>query len=513
MVWTEDMVKELLEYAQEVGVRLAQAVCYRHNRGEDFNPDLERLYLVSDIIFALENDDMYKDSDYDNLYEKIKSISVQRFKYKRMIRYIQRPSSDLPISFLVIALDGTDITSSSFTANWQVSGYAEGYLLDVATDENFENFLSGYENLDVGDVTEYEIDDLCAGTNYYYRVRAYRGEITSDYSNIISVKTDYVYDYDGNAYSSIKIGNQEWMVENLRVTHYRDGSPIVNMIYNTWQNQAASWTNGYGGYSFDTFTTSGNDITSGIKAPGDYGYAVLNETVNLNAGDYIYYNINVTINSGSGLYVVLFKNDSPNGWQGLSNGSNEGGFIIMSSGTYTLGICTLTTAGIDFSATFQMADNYHKGWANADYGCYCWYNNDINYKDPYGALYNWYAVVDTRGLVPEGWRIPTVEDFQTLHDYFGAYAGGKLKETGTDHWNPPNTGATNESGFTAVGNGWRSSTGLFTNLKNYGTLWSQSERSTLEGYRPLLYAGSYLFNYNNYTDKREGCVVRCIKDT
>lgn len=338
---------------------------------------------------------------------------------------------------------------------------------------------------------------------------------------VVSDGTDWFYnragssgvveDYDGNIYHTVKIGSQLWMVENLRVTHYNDGLPIVNMIYDTWQNQANSWTNGYGGYSFDTFTTSGSNITSGIKAPGGYGYAQINETISLQEWDYLYYNIDVTINSGSGLNVVLFKNGSAIGWNGLNNGTNQGGFIIVSAGNYSLGICTLTTVGIDFSATFLMADNYHRGWNAADYGCYCWYDNNINYADPYGALYNWYAV-DSGYLAPEGWRIPTVTDFETLHNYLATNVGGKLKEIGTTHWDSPNTGATNESGFTAVGNGWRNNAGSFVNLKAYGTFWSQSEKTSYEGYYALLYASSDVFNYNTYSYKNSGFAVRCVKD-
>lgn len=413
-----------------------------------------------------------------------------------------------------VAKEATLVGSSSFVANWYFSPRAEEYYIDVALDENFENILPSCDNLPVGNVDEYKIEGLSSGTTYYYRVRAYNKSLYSDSSNVIVVNTPYVvvYDYDGNEYSTIQIGGQLWMVENLRTTHYNDGSPIINMIYDTWQNQANSWTNGYGGYSFDTFATSGSNITSGIKAPGGYGYAKINETISLQEGDYLYYNIGVTINSGSGLNVVLFKNGVAVGWNGLNNGTNKGGFIIVSAGDYSLGICTLTTVGIDFSAIFLMADNYHRGWDAADYGCYCWYDNNDSYKVPYGALYNWYAVVDARGLVPEGWRVPTTTDFETLHNYLATNAGGKLKEIGTTHWDSPNTEATNESGFSAVGNGWRSNDGSFANLKTYGTFWSQSAYSSYQGYYALLYALSGNFNYNTYASKYYGFAVRCVKD-
>ena len=85
--------------------------------------------------------------------------------------------------------------------------------------------------------------------------------------------------------------------------------------------------------------------------------------------------------------------------------------------------------------------------------------NSVNF----GRLYNWYAVTDIRGLAPEGWHVPTFEEWITLRDFLGgeSVAGGKLKETGFQHWNSPNSGATNEVGFNALGASYLSSRGIF----------------------------------------------------
>jgi uncharacterized protein (TIGR02145 family) len=95
-------------------------------------------------------------------------------------------------------------------------------------------------------------------------------------------------------------------------------------------------------------------------------------------------------------------------------------------------------------------------WAALTTGAYCWYNNDAaTYKATYGALYNWYAVADSRNIAPTGWHVPTDAEWTTLTTFLGgeSVAGGKLKETGTNHWTSPNTGATNETGFTALPGG------------------------------------------------------------
>jgi uncharacterized protein (TIGR02145 family) len=90
-------------------------------------------------------------------------------------------------------------------------------------------------------------------------------------------------------------------------------------------------------------------------------------------------------------------------------------------------------------------------------GAFCNYNNDINYVETYGCLYNAYAATDTRNIAPIGWHVPTEADWMKLSDYLGGVniAGGKLKEAETLHWLNPNTCATNELGFTALPGGGR----------------------------------------------------------
>ena len=109
-------------------------------------------------------------------------------------------------------------------------------------------------------------------------------------------------------------------------------------------------------------------------------------------------------------------------------------------------------------------------WANLSTGAYALYNDDTTNFDIYGYLYNWYAVGDNRNIAPEGWHVSTDDEWQTLIDLVdgNSVAGGKLKEAGTDHWNSPNTGATNEMGFTALPGGSRSSNGYYYYKGNNG---------------------------------------------
>jgi len=87
------------------------------------------------------------------------------------------------------ATSATNITTTSFTANWDAVSGATGYYLDVATDNSFNNYVSGYQNLDVGNVTSQSVTGLTASTTYYYRVRSYDSSNTSANSNTISVTT------------------------------------------------------------------------------------------------------------------------------------------------------------------------------------------------------------------------------------------------------------------------------------------------------------------------------------
>ena len=179
-----------------------------------------------------------------------------------------------------------------------------------------------------------------------------------------------VTDVDGNVYSIIKIGNQIWMAENLKVTRYRNGQAIPNVTDNT-------------------------------------------EWANLTTGAYSNYN-NVA------------------------------------------------------KTSTHIAD-----------------------VDTYGRLYNWYAINDSRNIAPAGWRVPSDDDWKELEMFLGMSEedagssgwrgtdeGGKLKEEGITHWDDPNTGATNESEFTARPGGYRHFNGPFYSVGRFARFWSTSEETT-----------------------------------
>ena len=138
----------------------------------------------------------------------------------------------------------------------------------------------------------------------------------------------------------------------------------------------------------------------------------------------------------------------------------------------------------------------------------------------YGRLYTWYAVTDSRGVCPSGWHVPSTVEWTTLIDYCGgaSFAGGKLKESGSIHWDVPipTIVSSNSSGFTALPGGYRTADVInnitpFLSIGNYGNWWSSTatEQENAESF--LLSSGS---NYGGMSVglMYEGFSVRCIKD-
>jgi uncharacterized protein (TIGR02145 family) len=128
----------------------------------------------------------------------------------------------------------------------------------------------------------------------------------------------------------------------------------------------------------------------------------------------------------------------------------------------------------------------------------------------YGVLYNWPAVM-TEEICPSGWHIPSDEEFTELTDFLGgeSVAGGKMKEAGNAHWNYPNTGASNSSGWAGLPGGVRDSGGFYGN-GSLGYWWSASESGSFSWVRELDY--NYVGVYRNYNYRDNGFSARCVRD-
>lgn len=128
----------------------------------------------------------------------------------------------------------------------------------------------------------------------------------------------------------------------------------------------------------------------------------------------------------------------------------------------------------------------------------------------YGVLYNWEA---SKISCPAGWHLPTDPEWTTLTAYLGGLpvAGGKMKETGTAHWASSSIAASNSSGFTLPGGGYRYFTGGFGWLTQYAYFWTSTQEAAPSAYDRFM---NYMHNgaTREFTSKKHGYSVRCLRN-
>jgi uncharacterized protein (TIGR02145 family) len=154
-----------------------------------------------------------------------------------------------------------------------------------------------------------------------------------------------------------------------------------------------------------------------------------------------------------------------------------------------------------------------QAWGASTAPAFCWYNKDAAAnKNKFGALYNWYTV-STNKLCPKSWHVATDPEWTNLTTFLGGenVAGGKLREAGTTHWEKPNNGATNGSGFTTLPGGYRNNHGAFANVGFFGFWWTATENvPTASWCRTMGCASVDVLRI--FSLKKNGYSVRCIKD-
>jgi len=228
-------------------------------------------------------------------------------------------------------------------------------------------------------------------------------------------------------------------------------------------------------------------------------------------------------------------------------------WIYTEPGTYSVsltvsdGINTETEIKDDYiiveNTTWQCGDPYtdlrdEQSYNTVQIGDQCWMAENLNYEtsnswcynnDPencivYGKLYDWNAAM---GACPAGWHLPSDDEFCTMTTvidptvncnstgYIGTDAGGKMKTTGTLQggdglWNEPNTGATNESGFSGLPAGGYGN-GSFGNLSYGAAFWCSSVNGSTRWRWEMVYEEARV-NRNNYYNPVYGYSVRCLKD-
>jgi uncharacterized protein (TIGR02145 family) len=255
-----------------------------------------------------------------------------------------------------------------------------------------------------------------------------------------------------------------------------------------------------------------------------------------NQGDQLKY----TASSALGEQTII---DSPTGSQTYT--------FLYTSGIPCPGIPTITDIDGNIYNTIQIGNHcwmkenlktttYQNGlsipnvtddnaWYNLISGAYVWYDNDISWKDKYGALYNWYATIDPNGLCPSGWRVPTNDEWTALTDFIGGTGdgnelkscrqvnsppGGSCNTSEHPRWKDDPSGGnygSDDYGFSGLPGGGRYGSGYFGNIGTYSSWWSYTEYSASIGrVRSLSFGYGSVFD-GGYS-KRSGFSVRCLKD-
>lgn len=151
-------------------------------------------------------------------------------------------------------------------------------------------------------------------------------------------------------------------------------------------------------------------------------------------------------------------------------------------------------------------------WKTTALPAYCWPGNDFSKKEDYGLLYNWNAV-NTGKLCPAHWHVSTYPEWVLIDNFLYLQTGDKLKETGTDHWPPRNSEATNSIGFTALPAGYRDgSDGHFYSLGYEGFWWTSTETSQTAARSTNISYQSGFLSGNYSSIKKNGYSVRCVKN-
>lgn len=398
-------------------------------------------------------------------------------------------------------LTASDIQLTSVTLNGSVNAnyLSTSVVFEYGTTTSYGSSVTATPSLVTGNTptsVSANISILNAGTTYHFRIKTENSLGTTNGSDMIFTTLGQAPTVTTQPASNVQI-----------LTAKLNG--IVNPNYLST------------GVTFECgLSTDYGNIISAVPSPitGFTNISVSADITSLSGGTTYHYRVIATnslgTTNGNDMTFITKSSD------GITDYENNYYPIVTIGSQLWMAVNLKATKYNDGTPIDNVTDN--TVWAGLTTSAYCWYNNDNSNKIPYGALYNWYAVdVASNGgknVCPTGWHVPTSTELIKLTTYLGgeSVVGGKLKEAGTTHWFDPD-GATNESGFTARGAGYRMGEyldfdGWFENLKYETYFWSSTSYDTNNAWVLGLLYTDISGHVGGSGGKNVGFSVRCLKD-
>ena len=300
---------------------------------------------------------------------------------------------------------------------------------------------------------------------------------------------------------------------------------MLRKIGPNWINSIGDWvtTEGYliKMNSADSFEITGEEIIEWTPINLSTGYQIISYLPSEQRNCHeVFTNILDNLDFVRNTVGFMFRKIGPVWVNSIGDMQPDEGYLVkMNADDVLTYIFPFTNCGDPFIDTRDG-----QIYTTVKIGDQCWMSENLNYAtnnswcygiNPnnciiYGRLYDWYVAL---GSCPENWHLPSDDEWTILINFLGgsSVAGGRMKESGTTHWTSPNTGATNESGFTALPGSFCDPNGNFLGLTYYGYFWSSSgSGSDYAWYQNLSYNDEKAIRSFYY--KSGGCSVRCLRD-
>lgn len=384
----------------------------------------------------------------------------------------------------------SDLTISAVIANGQIESDGGAQITEkgfcIGLNEEPTITETKLINLDETNNFSFQINELEPATKYYIRAYAinnvgiaYGNEIsfttlTPNEPNLITVNASSVKLTKAKIYCEIA-DNGELAITERGICYGTQNNPTIENSTLTSSETTSNYTCSISGLSASTTYYARAYVVTDFSIYYGNNIEFSTEDATVNDVDLNVYNV---IEIGNQLWLK----------QNLKTTKYSNGDLIETT--------TLTNIDVEEEPKYQWPAMI-----------------DESYVETYGRLYTWYAAVDSRGLCPTGWHLPSDSEWDELTNFLGGenVAGGKLKSI--ENWNTPNNGATDEVGFSSVGSGYR----IFTGDPTYiafgvnGLMWSSDEGNQYYG-KNRVTVNTQLQVYNSSSHKKSALTVRCIKD-